>query len=466
MTSTPFADYGRDFQLDALRVLFADRDFLITSAGILEPGHFEDKVFATYAEIFIEFAKKYPKDTLTKEVVFAEIKDRIAAKRIEKEEVRTYVEVFGKIFTPALASGYVRDKMRDFVVAKSVEIELVHSVDLLKKGRYQEIVDRITKAHSRAAGKGGVLEDDDLVAGVADRISVYSSPDYLLRKDGLPLVVSGCESKLWRKGVGKKEMIVFCGSPGRGKSICLVNIALMALVRGFNVLFYTLEVSRDIVLGRMDSCLTGIPFFELGLRSAEVAARWAHIQRTIPGLGRLILIDLPPRYLTPLMIKQHLSIYRDRGIEFDMVVPDYADIMASDRHIDERRLEHGDVYENLRGVGKECGVAIATASQANRDSLRRKDVDIDSMAEDFSKAMTADYVVGLSQTKLEAEERLPDGRGTGKMRWFLAKNRNGEKGVGIEMMTNFAAMRVSIEDWERFDIEVYGAPARKLRLAA
>ena len=57
------------------------------------------------------------------------------------------------------------------------------------------------------------------------------------------------------------------------------------------------------------------------------------------------------------------------------------------------------------------------------DSLRKREVDIDSLAEDFSKAMTADYVIGLSQTK-EETTMTEKGRGTGKMRAFIAKNRN------------------------------------------
>lgn len=164
--------------------------------------------------------------------------------------------------------------------------------------------------------------------------------------------------------------------PSSRASICLVNRAIIACLNGLNGLFYTLEVSEEIVHAR----------------------------------------------------------------------------------IDDRRLEYGDVYEQIRGIGKKFNIAMCTASQANRDSLRKRDVDIDSMAEDFSKAMTADYVIGLSQDKREAEEKAPDGRGTGKLRWFIAKNRNGKKGESIEMMTDFTRMRASVADWDRFDAEVYGAP--------
>ena len=114
-----------------------------------------------------------------------------------------------------------------------------------------------------------------------------------------------------------------------------------------------------------------------------------------------------------------------------------------------------DVYEQLRGIGKEHGLDVLTASQANRDSLRKKQVDIDSMAEDFSKAMTADYVIGLSQIKSE-EVYTEHGRGTGIMRAFLAKNRNGVKGVEVEFLTDFTKMRVDMRAMDKFDTIHFG----------
>ena len=135
-------------------------------------------------------------------------------------------------------------------------------------------------------------------------------------------------------------MLVICGSPGRGKSIWLANLAFAALLYGHNILYYTLEMAADIVMNRIDAMATGIPFVDLIRHAKTVADRWGILQKSFK-LGEIFLHDLPPRYLTPNMIRRHLRSYEEQGIQISALVVDYADIMASDRKIDDRRLEYG-----------------------------------------------------------------------------------------------------------------------------
>jgi replicative DNA helicase len=457
-----FEGYSEEFQRNVLQLMFADPAFLTMVSEAVRPDHFDSAIHAVYAEIFLQFSRKYPADRITKEVIFREIKKLISMKKIKEEEKPQFVKEFPLVVQPPAAAGYIRDEIRDFVAGKTLELALIEGVDLLKKKRYAELVDEINGTFAKLDA-GDKVADFSVIGGIDDRIERYSAPEFAERKDGVRTSVEGCDAAMYRRGYGKKEMLVFCGSPGRGKSICLVNTAIIACLNGLNGLFYTLEVSEEIVHARIDACVTGVPFIELGRFANIVRKRWAAVKDHYGGrIGELKLMDLPPRYLTPNMIRRHIRWYKARGFEIDYICVDYADIMASDRRIDDRRLEYGDVYEQIRGIGKEFNIAMCTASQANRDSLRKRDVDIDSMAEDFSKAMTADYVIGLSQDKREAEEKAPDGRGTGKLRWFIAKNRNGKKGESIEMMTDFTRMRASVADWDRFDAEVYGAPSHRL----
>ncbi len=445
-------EFSPDFQKDILALLYLDPNFLRLSSETIKPEHFDDKVDATYAEIFISFVKKFPKDSITKEVVFHEISKRIKTKRIVEDERTEYVKTFVRIATTPKALEYVKTEIRRFVLAKSLEVELVGSVDLLRKGQYKEIIDRMTAAYTKVESTEKRV-DIKVVGSVGDRVALLKDPEASLTRAGISTGLPELDAKLYRKGIGKGEMLVICGSPGRGKSIWLANLTMAAVLQGNNVLYYTLEMASDIVMNRFDAMVTGIPFVDLIKHADLVAERWGIIQRSFK-FGEIFLHDLPPRYLTPNMIRRHIRSYEEEGIRIDALVVDYADIMASDRRIDERRLEHGDVYEQLRAIGKECSVDVMTASQANRDSLRKKDIDIDSMAEDFSKAMTADYVIGLSQTKSE-EAYCSDGC-TGIMRAFLAKNRNGPKNINVEFYTDFTRMRISKPMMDEFDRTHFG----------
>lgn len=452
--------YSPDFQRAVLALMYQDVSFLTSSAAYLTPDFFDRKVDSVFAEIFINYAKKFPGQPMSKFVVLNEIQRLTSAKRIEKTEAPDFVNAFGAIVMPVASEKYVRSCMKDFFRHKAIESQLVKATVRLKKGEYDEIVNDIVRVNASIVGSGDA-EDFFPIDDVDARVIRYSSPLGLSIAPGYSTSVQALDSVMLRKGVGPKEMLVVCGSPGRGKSIFLLNMAVIAMLAGVNVLFYTLEVDRDIVMMRMDACLTGVPFADLHLKTGLVKARWDAIKKM--ALGEFILRDLPPRFLTPNKIRSDLHRIFDgrkaRGLDPKgkgwLVVIDYADIQASDKRIDERRLEHGDVYEQDRAIAKEFEVGVATASQANRPSLRKQEVDLDAFSEDFSKAFTADYVVGLSQTKVEEAERKPNGSGTGAQRLFVAKNRNGVKGVAVKVMTDFTRMRYSMDDWTRFDAVAY-----------
>lgn len=464
-TAAPLDEFSPEFQTGTVGLLYHDPAFRESTCGILMPDHFDDKIESVYVGIIQKFHKSFPGEELSKDVIFNEVRKLKEGKRIADEEMPEYIRKFALVAKGLPKSaGYIRREIVDFVTAQNLGIELTNSVSKLKKKDFAGVVEGITKAFEKSQKVSG-REKFMLRRDLGKRIARYSDPEYEAKKGGIPTGIKDMDALLDAGGVSKGELLVVCGTPGRGKSVFLANCALVAMLSRKNVLYYTLEVAEVIVTKRMDACLTGIPWTELGKHHREVERRWGKIHG-LPGLGDLVLYDLPPRFLTPNMIRQDLRQLASEGFATDVLVVDYADIMSSDKHIDERRLEHGDVYEQLRGIAKEFQVDTLTASQANRASLNKKDVDMDAMAEDFSKAMTADYVIGLSQTRAESEEVSMDGRGTGAMRLFLAKNRNGKKGTSIPIMTDFVRMRMSSQDWDEFDVRFYGGPTYKLPLVA
>jgi len=460
----PFEGYTPEFQLYNLSLMYNDPKFLEMVVGVVEPEHFDEKIDSVFAEIFLDYGKHF-KDPISKEVVVAELRKLKAKKKIEEEDLPNYIARFAKGIMPIpKAAGWIKKEVQDFVCSKSLEVELVNSVDLLKKKEFGQIVTRIQTAYDKATNVTDSRPRVSLRKSRKERVKRYADPDAMSKIRGHSTGIREVDEILYAKGVAPGEMIVYCGSPGRGKSIILMNSAVQGMLDGENTLFYTLEVARSIVEARTDACLTGVPVVELYSGASTIEERWDLVEAR-KSLGEIDIVDLPPRTLTPNMIRRDLRRYATEGKIIHRVVVDYADIMASDRKIDERRLEHGDVYEQLRGVAKEFQVSMWTASQANRDSLRKADVDLDSLSEDFSKAMTADFVIGLSQTKTEEGERI-DGRGTGAMRLFFGKNRNGKKAVTVRLMTDFTRMRMSMEDWDETDGWFYGAPTFRLPVAA
>ena len=111
-----------------------------------------------------------------------------------------------------------------------------------------------------------------------------------------------------------------------------------------------------------------------------------------------------------------------------MVLVDYADIMKSTQNFSEKRHSIGLIYEELRGVAGEFDIPIWTASQANRSSLEEDVIGADKVSEDYSKVMTADFVMSMSR---KVEDKIAN---TG--RFHVIKNRFGPDGLTFPATIN------------------------------
>ena len=115
-------------------------------------------------------------------------------------------------------------------------------------------------------------------------------------------------------------------------------------------------------------------------------------------------------------------------IKPDAVIVDYADILKPTTFYKEKRHATGETYENLRGLAGEFDVPVWTASQANRSSLEEDVIDASKVSEDYSKVMTADFVMSMSR---KVEDKIAN---TG--RFHIIKNRFGPDGITFPATIN------------------------------
>jgi len=117
------------------------------------------------------------------------------------------------------------------------------------------------------------------------------------------------------------------------------------------------------------------------------------------------------------------------GMEVDMVIVDYADIMSdTTKHVREVRHQLGNIYEDLRGLAGQLQVPIWTASQANRSSLEEDIIEAQKVAESYQKVMTADFVFSMSR---KVEDKIAN---TGRI--HIIKNRFGPDGLTFPASVN------------------------------
>jgi len=233
-------------------------------------------------------------------------------------------------------------------------------------------------------------------------------------------------------GLGAGEMGVFVAPAGIGKSMALVNAAAACVKAGYNVNYYTLELSDTYVGGRFDSHFTGIPTQDLKYHREEVEASVAKLK------GNLVIKYYPTKTATVTTIAAHMDKCIMQGAKPDIIFIDYADLLRDAGTNRNARHDQvlGGIYEELRGLAGQYQVPLWTASQANRSAADQEIIEADKIAESYTKVMVADFIVSLSR---KTADKIS---GTG--RWHIIKNRFGPDGLTFPSKMNMSVCNIEI----------------------
>jgi replicative DNA helicase len=217
-----------------------------------------------------------------------------------------------------------------------------------------------------------------------------------------------------------------------GKSMVLVHLATQALLQGKTVVYYTLELKDTVVGQRFDCCITDVPLQDHKERKTEIINKIKDIS------GTLIIKEYPTKSASVQTLKNHIEKLRKRGIEPDMVLVDYADLLRPSRSTGEKRHELEETYEGLRGLAQSYEIPVWTASQTNRGGLNAEVITMEAISEAFNKCFVADFIFSLSRTVQDKQAN--------KGRLFIAKNRNGPDGLVFDAFVDWSDVTIKVLD--------------------
>jgi replicative DNA helicase len=231
-------------------------------------------------------------------------------------------------------------------------------------------------------------------------------------------------------GLGHGELGVIVAPAGIGKSWTLQALGAGALKEGKTIVHYTLELNENYVGLRYDSIFTGVTTSNIKYYKDDVQSKLSKLP------GKLLIKYFPTKGASVQTISSHLKQIEISGEKPDMVLVDYADILMPVGTFKEKRHAIGTIYEDLRGLAGELEIPIWTASQANRSALEEDVIGADKVSEDYSKVMTADFVMSMSR---KVEDKIAN---TG--RFHVIKNRFGIDGVTYPATINTNIGQVQI----------------------
>ena len=400
--------------------MLEDRPFFDQIMEVLDISFFEKKYLQIFAQTLINYRNKYnthPNSEVMMSLLRTELNHH------DKATAQAVREFYARIHTSegVQEAAFIKDKAIDFCRKQVLKGAMIKSASLLKSSSFEEIEKVIKEA---------------LVLGTDNNFGHDFRKDLLKRFE---LVTRDPMSTGWSRmdeickgGLGKSELGVVIAPTGAGKSMVLVHLATQAILEGKTVVYYTLELKDTVVGQRFDSCITDVPLQEHRDRQKEIVSKVKDLE------GTLIIKEYPTKSASVQTLKNHIEKLRKRGIEPDMVLVDYADLLRPVRSSSEKRHELEETYEGLRGLAQTYQFPVWTASQTNRGGLNAEVITMEAISEAFNKCFVADFIFSLSRTVQDKQSN--------KGRLFVAKNRNGPDGLVFDAFVDWSTVSIKILD--------------------
>ena len=413
--SETLTQFGTSFQSKIIASLLRDIKFIQTISDILNPSMFDSDSNSWLIKSIKDYYIQYKKQP-TLEVLKYQI-DEIDDDILKSGVVDKLRDVWKNIEATDLE--FVQEQTLDFCKTQTLKSAILQSVDLLENKNYdgiKSIIDEAMKAGtSRDLGQDYITS---LEARLEDSARTTTKTPWEIVNE----IMDG--------GLGQGELGVIVAPAGIGKSWTLQALGAGALREAKTVVHYTLELNENYVGLRYDSIFTGVTTANIKYYKEDVESKISKLP------GKLLIKYFPTKAASVQTIGAHLKQIELSGVKPDIVLVDYADILMPTGNFREKRHAIGNIYEDLRGLAGELEVPIWTASQANRSALEEDVIGADKVAEDYSKVMTADFVMSMSR---KVEDKIAN---TG--RFHVIKNRFGIDGVTYPATINTNIGQVQI----------------------
>jgi replicative DNA helicase len=416
-----FSKFGKSFQEKLVKLILFDRHFANQVEEVLDTSYLELKYLQVFVDLLFQHKRDYPHPTYEAMVSVV----RTQTEDYSNSIVKQVIDFMARVKSNAIGDDdaeYIKEKSLDFCKKQKLKEAILRSVGLLQTQSFDQIQKVINDAMNLGADNN---HGHDYHKDVLDRFELKMRNPVSTHWDEIDMITKG--------GLGKRELGVVVAPTGAGKSMALAHLGAMAVVKGKTVVHYTLELADTVVGQRYDSCITGIELKNLMSMKDSIIDIIDHIP------GQLIIKEYPTKSASTQTISTHLEKLRQKGINPDMIIVDYADLLkptASGFKTQELRHSLGNTYEELRGIGQIWDIPVWTASQTNRSGLNAEVITMEAISEAFSKCFVADFICSISRTIEDKTEN--------KGRMFVAKNRNGIDGIVYPMEIDTSRVHLKV----------------------
>src|SRR5210317_1590281 len=332
---------------------------------------------------------------------------------------------------PELNEGHLDwclQEFEGFTRRRELERAILKSADLLEKGTYEPveklIKDAVQISLTKDLGTDSFEDPRGRLAALKDNNGQNST--------GWPAL-----DKLLYGGFNRRELQIFAGGSGSGKSLFMQNLAVNWLEAGLNGAYITLELSEGLTAMRIDGMLTNTAAKQL-FKDLDTVEMKVKMMKKKSGALQIKYMPAQSNVNDIRAFVKELSIKQGKEIDFmcvdylDLLMPVSAKVSPNDLFVKDKY-----VSEELRNLARELNILFVTASQLNRSAVEEVEFDHSHISGGISKINTADNVFGIFTSRAMRER--------GRYQIQAMKTRS-SSGVGQKVDLEFDIESLRIRD--------------------
>jgi len=323
---------------------------------------------------------------------------------------------------------------KEFILEKNIELALMESVELLQSGKKYDAVKRIIDANN-------MNFDEDI--GVDYMGDLEKRINQLKEKKNVTSSGIKALDVLLNGGFYQKTLTIFGAGTNVGKTVILGAIAANLIQQGKNGLYITLEINDYALANRIDANIGDINVNDLTTNTEQLKNtlynKYKDAEENGTPIGRLIIKEYPPATInaqTILALVRELEMKRG-GFKPDFICVDYIGLMIPNGKgfSDNTYGKLKTVTEELRSIASILNICAFSAVQTNRESYKSEKVGLENTSDSMGIPMGADLMIMVTRN-----EELDIAK---KMYWYIAKSRQSQNNVGLQVKVDFPKMRIS-----------------------
>ena len=243
-------------------------------------------------------------------------------------------------------------------------VEMARALEVMAAD-FQQDVEKL--AHDFANDVSGmtVTADENTKTAKEGVMELAALIDQRSARQGEMLNTGLADVDKYLTGFEPGQLIGIAGRPGHGKTALAGTIAVNMAQRGKRILMFSMEMSREELLGRFVSRIGGLSGDKLKKPNGMSQEEWGRYIKGLDAVSKLPVTINSQADLTPADVASISARCNSNG-GLDVIVIDYLQLMNSGNRSDGRVQEISYITRSLKNLAVKLKVPIVLLSQLSR----------------------------------------------------------------------------------------------------